>query len=166
MARAWPRKPARSGWPAPRVTHRCRLPMASTWSNRCWPGRDRPPVPSSARSPREAGSEMTVRAEETTQVRTAAVVTAITRMREQLGEPHELRDIARTAYMSKFYFHRVFRNVTASTPGRFLTALRIAEARQLLLETPMSATDISITVGYSSFGTFTSQFTKLVGLSP
>jgi AraC family transcriptional regulator len=98
--------------------------------------------------------------------RTTAVIAAITQMYEQLGEPQELRDFARTALMSPFHFHRVFRTVTAATPGRFLTALRMAQARRLLLETTMSATDISIAVGYSSFGTFTTQFTKLVGLSP
>src|SRR5579859_1291880 len=109
---------------------------------------------------------MTVRVEETAQALTAAVVTAIARMREQLGKPQELREIARTAYMSKFHFHRVFRNVTAATPGRFLTALKIAEAQHLLLETTMNATEISTAVGYSSFGTFTTQFNRLTGLPP
>jgi AraC-like DNA-binding protein len=87
-------------------------------------------------------------------------------MRGSLGDPHELSDIARTACMSPFHFHRVFSAVTAATPKRFLTALRMAEAKRLLLDTELSATDISFTVGYASFSTFTTQFTKLVGVPP
>lgn len=99
-------------------------------------------------------------------IRARAVALAITLMRERLGEHQELRDFARAALMSPFHFHRVFRSMTASTPGRFLTAMRMSEAKRLLLESDMSATEISIAVGYSSFGTFTSQFTKLVGVPP
>lgn len=95
-----------------------------------------------------------------------AVITVIDRMSAQLGEPHELRDISRSVFMSPFHFHRVFHMVTSSTPGRFLTALRIAKAKQLLLETDLTCTDVSIAIGYSSFGTFTTQFTKLVGMPP
>lgn len=106
------------------------------------------------------------RQQTTEHVRTTAVFAAISWMRDQLGNPQELRDFARAALMSPFHFHRVFRAVTATTPGRFLTALRMSQARRLLLETDMSATDISIAVGYSSFGTFTTQFTRLIGVSP
>ncbi|MFI6928338.1 helix-turn-helix transcriptional regulator [Nonomuraea spiralis] len=91
---------------------------------------------------------------------------AIANMNERLAEPLELRDHAQTAHMSLFHFHRTFHTITTTTPGRFLTALRIAEAKQMLVRTSTSILDISISVGYSSLGTFTSQFTRLVGLSP
>jgi AraC family transcriptional regulator len=102
----------------------------------------------------------------TAAARAKAVAQAITSMQETLDEPKELTDIARGVLMSPFYFHRVFRRLTTAPPRRFLTALRMAEAKRLLLDTTMSATDISIAVGYSSFGTFTTQFTRLVGMPP
>ncbi|MDH2429617.1 AraC family transcriptional regulator [Sphaerisporangium sp. TRM90804] len=105
-------------------------------------------------------------AESTAEIRARSITSAIVAMRENLGEPQELTDAARAALMSPFHFHRVFRMMTAATPGRFLTAMRMAEAKRLLLETDLSATEISITVGYSSFGTFTSQFNRLVGMPP
>lgn len=95
-----------------------------------------------------------------------AVSHVIQLMREQLDAPHRLRDIARSAWMSPFHFHRIFRLITTTTPGRFLTALRMCEAKRMLLDTTRSATEISVTVGYSSFGTFTTQFTRLVGIPP
>jgi AraC family transcriptional regulator len=102
----------------------------------------------------------------TSGIRARAVAHAISAMREHLGEHQELRDFARAALMSPFHFHRVFRSMTDATPGRFLTAMRMSEAKRLLIETEISATEISTAVGYSSFGTFTSQFTKLVGVPP
>jgi len=87
-------------------------------------------------------------------------------MREQPARPHSLTELAQTALLSPFYFHRVFRRVTATTPSRFLTALRMAEAKRLLTETPLNVTEICAEVGYSSLGTFTTQFTRHVGLSP
>ncbi|WP_435123302.1 helix-turn-helix transcriptional regulator [Micromonospora tulbaghiae] len=99
-------------------------------------------------------------------VHIGAITQAVTSMRRHLDEPHRLHDIARASLMSPFHFHRVFRMLTAVTPGRFLTAVRMAEAKRRLLRSDASATDISMAVGYSSFGTFTTQFTRLVGVSP
>jgi hypothetical protein len=52
------------------------------------------------------------------------------------------------------------------TPALFLSALRLEEAKRLLLTTDRSVTDICFDVGYNSLGTFTTRFTQLVGLSP
>ncbi|MFC9324628.1 helix-turn-helix transcriptional regulator [Kitasatospora sp. NPDC057015] len=96
----------------------------------------------------------------------AAVERAIATMWERYEEPLSLDDIADTAILSKFYFSRVFRTLTGTSPGRFLSAIRLHNAKNLLLKTPLSVTDISYQVGYNSLGTFTSRFTRSVGLSP
>lgn len=95
-----------------------------------------------------------------------AVSRSVRRMHENLGEAHPLPSLARSAFLSPFHFHRVFRQRTASTPARFLAALRMAEAKRLLANTSMNVTDICMHVGYSSLGTFSTQFTRLVGMSP
>lgn len=96
----------------------------------------------------------------------AAVSRSVRCMRENIGDAHSLSSLARTATLSPFHFHRIFRQLTASTPARFLAALRMAEAKRLLTTTSMSVTDICMQVGYSSLGTFSTQFTRLVGISP
>jgi AraC-like DNA-binding protein len=98
--------------------------------------------------------------------RVGAVERVVRLMRERLEEPHTLEELARHAYSSPFHFNRVFRQVTGAPPGRFLTALRIHEAKRLLLTTPMTVTDVCMTVGYSSLGTFSTQFKSLVGVAP
>jgi AraC-like DNA-binding protein len=96
----------------------------------------------------------------------AAIERAIDTMWERYSEPLSLAEIADTAIVSKFYFSRVFRNFTGTSPGRFLTAIRLAKAKQILLETSMTVAEIAYTVGYNSLGTFTSRFTRSVGVSP
>jgi AraC-like DNA-binding protein len=95
-----------------------------------------------------------------------AVERAIATMWQRYDEPLSLADIADTAILSKFYFCRVFRTLTGTTPSRFLAAVRLCMAKRLLLETSDSVTDISLRVGYNSLGTFTSRFTRSVGVPP
>lgn len=95
-----------------------------------------------------------------------AVIRVIEAMRQNLGEPLTIDDLASAAMFSKFHFNRIFQRVTGVSPGRFLSALRMQEAKRLLLSTSLSITDITHVVGYSSVGTFSSRFKKSVGLTP
>lgn len=96
----------------------------------------------------------------------ASVERAIRRMRDHLGETQCLTDHAEAGLFSPFHFHRVFRGVTAVTPARFLAALRMAEAQRMMIRGSPRVTDVCTAVGYASLGTFTTQFTRLVGMSP
>jgi AraC family transcriptional regulator len=87
-------------------------------------------------------------------------------MSERLSETVRIDDLARTANYSKFHFCRLFRKATGITPSRFLSALRLQEARRLLLCTELTVCEVSCEVGYNSVGTFTSRFTRGVGLPP
>lgn len=95
-----------------------------------------------------------------------AVKRAIDAMHSNLGEQLTIDDMARTAMFSKFYFCRIFRQVTGVSPRRFLSALRLQEAKRLLLTTEWSVADISNRVGYTSLGTFSSRFKHCVCVSP
>ncbi|XVQ84274.1 helix-turn-helix domain-containing protein [Microbispora siamensis] len=95
-----------------------------------------------------------------------AVMLVIRSMQENHGEELTIDDMARTARFSKFHFSRVFQRVTGLSPGRFLSAVRVREAKRLLASTSLSITHISHQVGYSSVGTFSSRFTHSVGLAP
>jgi AraC family transcriptional regulator len=91
---------------------------------------------------------------------------ATTVIRENYAEPLTLSDLADAALMSRFHFSRVFRRTTGISPGRFLTAVRLHQAKRLLLTSQHSIADISCLVGYTSLGTFTTRFTECVGVSP
>ncbi|WP_218951969.1 helix-turn-helix transcriptional regulator [Amycolatopsis anabasis] len=87
-------------------------------------------------------------------------------MRNNLGERITVNDMARAAMYSKFHFSRVFHRVTGISPGRFLSAIRLQEAKRLLAVTSCTVTEISYRVGYNSVGTFGSRFTSSVGVPP
>lgn len=91
---------------------------------------------------------------------------AVATIRERFWEPLTLEELARSVSLSKFHFLRVFTRVTGVTPGRFLCAVRVQEAKRLLLSTSLTVADIAARVGYSGPGSFTRRFTELVGLSP
>lgn len=95
-----------------------------------------------------------------------AVDRAIEGIWERYSERLSLTEIAARALLSRFYFLRLFKSTTGITPGRFLAAIRIHRAKQLLVETSMSITDISFAVGYNSLGSFTNYFSASVGVSP
>lgn len=95
-----------------------------------------------------------------------AVYRVIRSMRESLGEPLTIDDLARTAMFSKFHFSRIFQRVTGLSPGKFLSAMRLQEAKKLLVSTSLNVIDISHRVGYNSVGTFSTRFTSSVGVPP
>ena len=95
-----------------------------------------------------------------------AVERVITSARERLCEPMSLHDMSRVAYLSTFHFNRVFHQITGLPPAKFISAMRLDEAKRLLLNTDRSITDISFEVGYNSLSTFTRRFTQRVGLGP
>ncbi|WP_177154290.1 helix-turn-helix domain-containing protein [Actinosynnema pretiosum] len=95
-----------------------------------------------------------------------AVGRVIEFMRSSMGEQFTIDDMARAAMYSKFHFSRVFQRVTGVSPGRFLSAMRLQEAKRLLVSTTFTVTDISHRVGYTSVGTFSSRFRASVGVSP
>ena len=95
-----------------------------------------------------------------------AVERAVRTMHDRLGDPVTIDDLARAALFSKFHFVRIFQRTTGVSPGRFMSAIRLQRAKELLISTSLRVADISALVGYSSVGTFSSRFNGAVGLSP
>ena len=113
----------------------------------------------------DAGSISACR-EDTVAAHRRAVERVITTARERLCEPISLHDMSRVAYLSAFHFNRVFHQITGLPPAKFISAMRLDEAKRLLLNTNLSITDICFEVGYNSLSTFTRRFTQRVGLGP
>lgn len=96
----------------------------------------------------------------------SAVKRAIECIWERYREPLTIADLASSAILSKYHFCRTFSRATGVSPGRFLSAVRIYQAKRLLLGTSMNVTDIPFAVGLSSLGSFSNHFTESVGISP
>ncbi|GAB3258927.1 helix-turn-helix domain-containing protein [Kineosporia babensis] len=96
----------------------------------------------------------------------SAVEKAVECMWRRYGEALSLEELADSAGLSRFYFARLFRDTVGITPGRYLAAVRVAEAKRMLLESSIRVTDVAFAVGYNSLGSFTNYFSASVGVSP
>lgn len=96
----------------------------------------------------------------------AVVEEAVAYIRAFFGDPLTVADIAERSRLGSFLFSRVFREETGVSPGGFLAAVRIHEARRLLESTSMDIAGISAAVGHGSPGAFSDAFTAAVGLTP
>jgi AraC family transcriptional regulator len=97
---------------------------------------------------------------------TAAVLRVIALMRRRCDEPVSLTEMASEACLSRFHFVRVFERHTGISPIKFHSLLRFAEARDRIISTKTSVTDICYDLGFRSLSTFVNQFTHLMGVSP
>ena len=81
-------------------------------------------------------------------------------------EPIDLELISQQAFISRFHFHRLFRQVYKKTPHQYLTQTRLEAAKILLAKEGISVTDVCNSIGFESLGSFSSLFRKQSGYSP
>jgi transcriptional regulator GlxA family with amidase domain len=82
------------------------------------------------------------------------------------AEPLDLAALAHVAGLSKFHFHRLFAATYGRTPAAYLSERRIERAQDLLRATNLTVTEVCHAVGFSSLGSFSSSFRRIVGESP
>jgi AraC-like DNA-binding protein len=85
---------------------------------------------------------------------------------ENYHEPIGLDDISRSAYLSRFHFHRLFTRVYKITPHQYLTRKRINKAKDLLVKDELSVMEVCNSVGFESIGSFSTLFKKEMGFPP
>ncbi|MGK3204368.1 helix-turn-helix domain-containing protein [Amycolatopsis sp. MEPSY49] len=96
----------------------------------------------------------------------ARVRAAVTFLRERLAEPVTLADLAGEVHLSVYHLVRVFRTATGRTPHRFLTELRVGEAKRLLRETGLPLDRIAPRCGFAGPGALSAAFVRHVGVRP
>jgi AraC-like DNA-binding protein len=81
-------------------------------------------------------------------------------------EPLDVRTLAGVAHLSPAHFSREFRRAFGEAPHQYLLTRRMERAAALLRNTDRSVSDICLTVGLRSVGSFTTTFGRTFGLSP
>lgn len=77
-----------------------------------------------------------------------------------------LADLLDQAHMSKSYFLRLFRRYMGTTPYNYLVNYRITQAKELLVLTDHSISDIAHEVGFGDVSNFSTRFANATGQSP
>jgi AraC-like DNA-binding protein len=94
------------------------------------------------------------------------IAKAISWLRANFSQPMKIEDLARMANMSVSSFHEHFKSVTSTSPLQYQKALRLQEARRLMLSTLMDASTASRQVGYLSASQFSRDYSRLFGSAP
>jgi AraC-like DNA-binding protein len=78
---------------------------------------------------------------------------------------HTIADLARSVGMSTFHFTRVFAALAGHPPHRFLSQVRLREARAML-RGGRSVTETCFACGFNNLSHFSRSFAKRYGVSP
>jgi AraC-like DNA-binding protein len=82
------------------------------------------------------------------------------------GRSPALVEMAKSAYMSPFHFHRTFTDHTKISPKQYVVARQIQAARWLLRATEVPIAQVAQRCGFSSHGHFSTAFHRLTGFKP
>ena len=85
---------------------------------------------------------------------------------EHLDDEFDLERLAAQAGLSKFHFHRLFREATGVSPAKYQLIARMNAARRLLRETKQSIATISVDLGFSTASHFAQVFRRETSMRP
>jgi len=91
---------------------------------------------------------------------------AIKFIKENYHRDISLEDVAHHVYLSPCYFSRLFKQVQGENFIDYLTRVRLEVAKDLLLHTDLSITEIAARVGYKDYRYFGQVFKKVEGYTP
>jgi AraC family transcriptional regulator of adaptative response/methylated-DNA-[protein]-cysteine methyltransferase len=99
----------------------------------------------------------------------AAIAKACRLIESSLSEASEalpgLDELAKTAGMSRFHFHRIFRAITGVTPKAYASGRR-AERVRSELSASRTVTEAIYGAGYNSSGRFYAESSEILGMTP
>ena len=85
---------------------------------------------------------------------------------EHIEDPILIADVARAVAMSERHLERSFKAVTGQSPLKYYRLLRLKKARQRVLYSTDTLTEIAHAVGYAGSGTMARHYTAAFGVHP
>ena len=94
------------------------------------------------------------------------ITNAIEYIENNLLDEIDMNKVADQAYVSSFYFQKIFNVLCGFTVGEYVRNRRLTLAAQELSSTDMKVIDAALKYGYDSPDSFTRAFTKFHGVIP
>ena len=91
---------------------------------------------------------------------------AIAYIEENLKEDIDINEVAEKAYVSSFYFQKIFNVLCGFTVGEYIRNRRLTLAAQELCSTDSKVIDVALKYGYDSPDSFARAFTRFHGVNP
>ncbi len=102
----------------------------------------------------------------TTDTMPKQVSKAIQMFAEHIEDPVQIKDVAAAVNMSTRSLERSFRRATGESPLKYYRLLRLKQARQLVLYSSDTVTEIAYSVGYSSTSPMLNHYKEVYGVTP
>ncbi len=87
-------------------------------------------------------------------------------IRDHLAQKITLAGLAEAARFSPWYAHRLFRELTGTSPAEYIRRLRLTQAAKCLKQDKCRITDIALDLGFGSIDGFTRAFQREFGMTP
>ncbi len=87
-------------------------------------------------------------------------------IRENVGRDLSVAELAQVVGMSQYYFSKLFKTSTGTTPHQYVMRQRVERAQEHLRETRTALAEVATLVGFETQSHFTSVFRRLVGATP
>lgn len=87
-------------------------------------------------------------------------------IRENLNRELSVTELAQVVGMSQYYFSKLFKMSTGTTPHQYVMRQRVERAQELLRESQTALAELATHVGFQTQSHFTSVFRRLVGATP
>ncbi len=97
---------------------------------------------------------------------TDKLLNVLTYIHDNIEQEITIQQLAQVAFMHPNYFIRLFKRQMGVPPIQYITHKKIEKAKELLLSTPYSVTDIAHLVGFKDLFYFSKQFKKISGMPP
>ncbi len=87
-------------------------------------------------------------------------------VRENIAQELAVAELAQVVGMSQYYFSKLFKLSTGTTPHQFVMRQRVERAQELLRESRTPLAEVATHVGFETQSHFTSVFRRLCGATP
>ena len=89
-----------------------------------------------------------------------------THVRENIAQELAVAELAQVVGMSQYYFSKLFKLSTGTTPHQYVMRQRVERAQELLRESRAPLAEVATRVGFETQSHFTSVFRRLSGVTP
>ena len=94
------------------------------------------------------------------------ILRAVDYIESNLDNHISYEEAASRAFLSRFYFQRIFKALAGEAVGQYIRKRRLSEAGRALLTTSKPIIEIAMTYGFESQESFTRAFSKLFDTTP
>lgn len=87
-------------------------------------------------------------------------------IRENIERDLSVAELAQVAGMSQYYFSKLFKMSTGTTPHQYVMRQRVERAQECLRESKLPLAEVAAKVGFETQSHFTSVFRRIAGITP